>query len=556
MNATNEERDDSLSPADQMGNHQEAGANTRDVVDVVSVVTPPGKYLLDSQAAAALEAIQAADVPNRFLQHWNPQGRTLTFGFGNGTTGVTVCSNREIKTATNGVGRTRMRPSQEMLEQWFDASAPEGKSLLGKIAAIFVSYLYFADPRHYILLPLWTLGTYVYSTFTHYGYLHLFSPTPRCGKTRVQELIYHLAFEATQPLNAPTPPVIRDYAAEGGTVQLDTLERWQEKNRESFSATMELLDAGFRAGGTVSIKVPKQKQGWRTETLDVFAPYTMAGIHRNSLSDTALDRAFSIEMKRKDIGTLRRYHSDRCAQECVPLREESYAWALQNADALATFYESDELDRRVRHLALSDRAADIWKPLLAIAAVAGLDRDQIEALEALAIKMNADPDAAQNTRQIALVRALRKHMCDDEYALMTNQVVELLKNAGVSVTDSEVSSQLRAWQIEQKSVRVGAEAAPRRCWILKASVLATIEDQLQGGSQAVCPTPDSSEVITPENSDYSDYGGYTGEQSRVENHEADTRSETEIDPMTLEIALMNERLASDLVSDLSDDPRG
>jgi hypothetical protein len=555
MNATKEQHDDSRAPLDLTGNPQEAAADTRDVVDVVNVVTSPGKYVVDSQAAAALEAIQAADAPNRFLQHWNPQAHTLTFGFGNGTTGVTVCSNREIKAATSGVGRTRMRPSHEMLEQWFDAPAPSGKSLLGKIAAIFVSYLYFADPRHYTLLPLWTLGTYVYSIFTHYGYLHLFSPTPRCGKTRGQELVHHLAFEATQPLNAPTPPVIRDYAAEGGTVQLDTLERWPEKNRESFSAAMELLDAGFRSGGTVSIKVPKQKQGWRTEILDVFAPYTMAGVHKNSLSDTALDRAFSIEMKRKDIGTLKPYHSDRCAQECAPLREESYAWALQNADALATFYESDELDRRVRHLALSDRAADIWKPLLAIAAIAGADRDQIEALEGLAVKMNADPEAAQNTRRIALVRALRKHTGDEECALMTNQIVELLKHEGVPVTDSEVSSQLRAWQIEQKSVRLGAEAAPRRCWILNASVLGNIEDQLQGGPQVICSTPDSSEEISPENPDYIDYGDYTDGESSIE-CAADIRSETEIDHMTLELGAMNERVTSDLLGDLSDEPRG
>jgi len=100
----------------------------------------------------------------------------------------------------------------------------------------------------------------------------LYSPTPRCGKTRVEEVTSHLAFEATAPLNAPTPPTMRETAVGGGTAIFDTLERWQEK--DSFGAAMELLDAGFRSGGVVTKMLQNQSGEWRRELYPVYAPYT------------------------------------------------------------------------------------------------------------------------------------------------------------------------------------------------------------------------------------------------------------------------------------------
>jgi hypothetical protein len=154
-------------------------------------------------------------------------------------------------------------------------------------------------------------------------------------------------------------------------------------------------------------------------------------------------------------------------------------------------------------------------PLIAIATVAGLDRGEISALESLAIEMNSDPEAAGNARRIAIVHALRKYICEEECAVMKNHVVELLKIEDVIVSESEISSLLREWQIGQKSAQVGSEAAPRRCWILGPSVLAQIEAQLQGWSEGIVrveesperlsSVPESSEGITPQKPDYADY---------------------------------------------------
>jgi hypothetical protein len=227
--------------------------------------------------------------------------------------------------------------------------------------------------------------------FSHYGYLFLHSRQKRAGKTRTLELLSHLAFDATRPLNAPTPPSVRDLADEGHTVLLDTLERSREKNHESHAAMMELLDAGFRNGGTV-VKQVKVRGEFRRREYQAYAPYAMAAIKKESLSDTALDRAFVIEAHRKPIRVkTKRYQFERCDADCAPIRETLYRWALQNGGKIAAHYDGPELDAKMDHLTLHDRANDIWRPLFAVASVLGVPEDTMHDLSTLAREMGGDP---------------------------------------------------------------------------------------------------------------------------------------------------------------------
>jgi hypothetical protein len=100
--------------------------------------------------------------------------------------------------ATSDAVRTRLRPSRDMLERWLDVPV-EGKSLLASIEAILRKYLYFRDDRVYLLLSLWTVGTYAYSVFRHYGYFHMYSSESQCGKKLVAG-----AYPATRVRGDPT----------------------------------------------------------------------------------------------------------------------------------------------------------------------------------------------------------------------------------------------------------------------------------------------------------------------------------------------------------------
>jgi hypothetical protein len=82
-------------PAADVGG--DSPATTTSPAETVAITgATPQSSVVDFEVVTASDAAKPANLPARFLQHWDPQARTLTFGFGDGTTGVTVCSNREI----------------------------------------------------------------------------------------------------------------------------------------------------------------------------------------------------------------------------------------------------------------------------------------------------------------------------------------------------------------------------------------------------------------------------------------------------------------------------
>jgi len=271
-------------------------------------------------AAQRLATMKPFAPKYRFLISWDSRRKMLRFGCGHGENAVTIFSNRKLETEV-WTDDSAARLSPECVKRFrANATRVDGPNLLASCEKFLHSYIHVCDERLYSLLAVWSVGTYVYPLFSHYGYMFFHSTFPRSGKTRVEEILSHLCFEATAPLNAPTVATIRETAAEGHTVILDTLERWKGKSPEAHSAAMELLDAGFRNGGTVTKMVSAGDGKWKKENFPVFAPYVLAAIDKESLTDTALDRSFAIEMHRKPISIKKqKYSSDRCEQGCASI---------------------------------------------------------------------------------------------------------------------------------------------------------------------------------------------------------------------------------------------
>jgi hypothetical protein len=182
MNAKpDDENNNSHSATDRAveAEHQEADTNRG---DVVGVVTDSGGGGLYGTGTAILQSIKAAAPVRRFLQGWDALKRRLGYGVGDGTKGVIVHSDGEVTVAASGIIATRLTP--QTVEKWRSARPVDTKDLLTRIGSTLHRYVHFEDVRLYLLLSLWILGTYVYSLFGHYGYLHLHSVKKRSGKTR------------------------------------------------------------------------------------------------------------------------------------------------------------------------------------------------------------------------------------------------------------------------------------------------------------------------------------------------------------------------------------
>jgi hypothetical protein len=454
--------------------------------------------------AEILKRITVPQPTRRFLQSWNPDVPCLYFGVSDGRTGVLVYANNQIKVARWGGDDSALVPSRLLqptvvrLAAMPTAPAIHGADLFDRVRAVLSDYVHFDDPRVLDLLTVWIIGTYVYALFSHYGYLFFHSKLPRSGKTRTLEVLSHLAFNATTPLNGPTAPVIRDLASEGNTVVLDTLERWKEKAKEGYAALMELLDAGFRNGGTMSIKESTGGNKWVRRDFPVFAPYAMAGINRRSLTDTALDRAFVIEMSRKQVAVkTRAYKQAQCEQTCEPIRNDLYVWALQQAPRVDGEYGSVTLEGQVDRLGLHDRAADIWKPLFALARALMLPPAVVERLSTLAKEIGGGDEAAEDAQKLLIVRALL-YQAEEEAPLrgMTSDILAIINARGVSVKHDALTALLSSWGFVQSNQRLPGKSDPRRAWTINAARLRALEQELTGAPPDAVPVPIPPETVT------------------------------------------------------------
>src|SRR5579872_3730968 len=422
-----------------------------------------------------LDEIKAAQPKQRFLQSWDRVNRVLRYACGDNDRAVFVGSDGSVEPGDSSQP-TKLQP--ETVRTFIDGAAPAENPFMA-VRAVLKDYVYFGDDRMYTLLAAWITGTYVYSIFSHYGYLFLHSLMPRCGKTRAEEVTSHLAFEATQPRNAPTPPSMRETVVAGGTAIFDTLERWKEKGSESYGAAMELLDAGFRNGGEVSKMVRNSDGEWRQELYTVYAPYMVAAIDQRSLTDTALDRSFEVAMTRKSTRHRTIPYDARCELRCRPIREQLYVSALTNASRIADAYESQELQQRVDALGLNDRAADIWKPLFAVTSV--MAEDATNDLATLAVEMSPDPDRQEERRQLGIISALRTLAGPDEGVVTgtTQQIIAQLQ-AVTSVDAPDLHGILSEWGFSEKSIRLDGIETPRKAWEITDAEFATVEARLKG----------------------------------------------------------------------------
>jgi hypothetical protein len=132
-----------------------------------------------------------------------------------------------------------------------------------------------------------------------------------------------------------------------------------------------------------------------------------------------------------------------------------------------------EVEYEVDGLELNDRAADIWKPLLAVACVLR-SVEAWEALTTLAVEMGRDPEAAERERARKIAQSLRKLVNGNgSIEGMTSDFVQHLQIDELKVAERELHNILTQWGFEQTSVRF--QQGPRRAWQLQDSRLAEIE---------------------------------------------------------------------------------
>lgn len=191
----------------------------------------------------------------------------------------------------------------------------------------------------------------------------LSSAEPQSGKTRFLEILKLLVHRPLFTANISEAALFRKIDADGVTILFDEIDAiFGPKARGDREDLRALLNAGYERGAVVT-RCSGEGAKMVVKDFQVFAPVALAGIGR--LPETIEQRAIVVRLKRRapdeNVERLRRRE---IAPETDALRSQVGEWASTHMGTLSS--ARPELPEE-----LSDRAADVWEPLLAIADAAG-----------------------------------------------------------------------------------------------------------------------------------------------------------------------------------------
>jgi hypothetical protein len=247
----------------------------------------------------------------------------------------------------------------------FNDSPRTGADLLDDVDAFLAGYIVFPTDDARAAVSLWILHCHAIEAFESTPRLALISPEKGSGKTRSLEVLALLVPEPMHAVNMSPAALFRVIAEKQPTLLLDEADTYLgnviAKQHEELRG---LINAGHRRGATV-YRCEVAGKTVRGVEFPAFAACALAGI--GDLPDTILDRSVIVAMKRRAPDEHVTPFRERIARPGAELLRASIArWAGDHVVALEQAWP--EMPDGI-----TDRAADIWEPLLAVADAAGGD---------------------------------------------------------------------------------------------------------------------------------------------------------------------------------------
>jgi Protein of unknown function (DUF3631) len=232
--------------------------------------------------------------------------------------------------------------------------------ILDLVEATYRRHVVLGNDAQAVAVTLWTAHTHAIDAFDITPYLHVCSPEKRCGKSNVLKLAKGLT---PRPWFAITPSeavTFRKIDRDCPTLLLDEVDAIFGPKARDHEGLRAILNAGFERGAMVPRCVgPTQK----LQEFDVFCAKALAGI--GQLPDTVADRSVTIRLHRKaKTQQAAKLRARDVPATCDPIRDALAEWA-------GALLEQLRDARPDMPAGLSDRAEDVWEPLLAVADAAG-----------------------------------------------------------------------------------------------------------------------------------------------------------------------------------------
>jgi putative DNA primase/helicase len=305
----------------------------------------PGS-LSDAEFDAEIQRLAALN-GQRYERHRGAAAKRL--GLGVGRVDKLVNAERKNSAEDSKQGRPLSLPEPE---PW--PEPVNGAELLDALAASIRRHVVMPDLRADIA-GLWVLHTYLLDCFGISPRLAITSPEKGCGKTTLLDVLSRLVMRPLPTANVTVSAIFRVVEVKQPTLLIDEADSFLSGNEE----LRGILNSGHRQGGSVIRSVGENCEP------RAFSTYSACAIALiGQLPTTLTDRSVPIELRRR-----------RPDETCEPFRfnrtglldqlaRQAARWATDNADRV----RGADPDMPC---GMVNRLADNWRPLIAIADVAG-----------------------------------------------------------------------------------------------------------------------------------------------------------------------------------------
>jgi hypothetical protein len=330
----------------------------------------------------------------------------------------------------------------------------DGGALLNEIAAAIRRHVVLARDE-IVAVALFVVYSHAYDAWTISPRLAITSPEMRCGKTTLLSVLEGLVPKPLKADNVTTAAVFRVVEQARPTLLIDEADSFLKDNEE----LRGILNSGHRSNGQA---VRLVGENHTPRAFSTFCPTVIAAIGR--LSNTLEDRSVSISMRRAlaNETVIRFDEKERAA--LVPLARKARRWTDDHKDSLR------DADPEIP-AELHGRAADNWRPLLAVAYVAG-GPCFVVAKEA-AVRLSVRGVAGGESVRVQLLSDIRSIFGarDTERISSVDLVVALCSlegrpwqdwAKGRPITPNQLARQLAHFEIRPDTMRMGKEQQPSK----------------------------------------------------------------------------------------------
>ena len=278
------------------------------------------------------------------------------------------------------------------------AESPTTAALLDEVRAILRCYLILPADHFYDVVALWTLHTHVLGAFDMTARLIFKSPEKESGKTRSLETLELLVPAPLFAINASTAAIFRLLKDEHATLLFDEVDAIFNPKAGNYEDLRAMINAGYSRGATVA-RVVGEGSKMKTQRFPVYAAMALASI--GDLPDTVESRAVVIPMRRRAPNEhVEQFRRRRVLETIADIRTRLQRWGVEHSDELS------DTDPQMPE-ELTDRAADIWEPLLAIADIAGEEWPaRVREAAVLVVKGRVAEDASTGVRLLSDIKVV------------------------------------------------------------------------------------------------------------------------------------------------------